>query len=254
MLYEDRWRATSFGSQPELYHRTRPSYPLAAVDALMADAPVDVLDVGCGTGIVGALFRDRGCRVLGVEVDDRMASYARGLGLEVETARFEDWDSRGRRYELLVSGQAWHWVDPRLGAARAAEVIRPGGRIGLLWNRARHPAGILARFERIYSEMAPSLLPRSIVLGREVADRFDSAAAGLDRTGAFGPVVRSVFGWEAIYSTARWRDHLITHSDHQALGPERMARLIDAVTAVVEDLGGSFQTAYETVLVTACRL
>ena len=56
----------------------------------------DVLDVGAGTSISARAFEAAWCRVLGVEVDPRMAAFARQQGLDVEIARFEDWDPAGR--------------------------------------------------------------------------------------------------------------------------------------------------------------
>src|SRR4051812_49267830 len=83
--HDARTMAESFGADPERYDRVRPSYPAAMVDVIVAEAPgSDVLDVGCGTGIAARLFEDAECQVLGVEVDPRMADFARERGLEVE--------------------------------------------------------------------------------------------------------------------------------------------------------------------------
>ena len=54
--FEDRARASSFGDDSEQYERTRPSYPAALIDDLMADDPHDVLDIGCRTAKAGRLF------------------------------------------------------------------------------------------------------------------------------------------------------------------------------------------------------
>ena len=81
MLHTDRKRAESFGQDAASYDRLRPSYPDQLIQELLADGPSDVLDVGCGTGIAGALLAARGCRVLGVEPDERMAALARAKGL-----------------------------------------------------------------------------------------------------------------------------------------------------------------------------
>jgi predicted TPR repeat methyltransferase len=113
MLFENRSRAESFGNVAQLYDRARPTYPPELVDSLLSDGPRHVVDIGCGTGIAGALFAARGCEVTGVEVDPRMAAVAQTKGIEVEVASFEQWDDRGRRFELAISAQAWHWIEPQ---------------------------------------------------------------------------------------------------------------------------------------------
>lgn len=249
-LHEDRRRALSFGDAPELYDSTRPSYPPALVDRLLAAGVSDVLDVGCGTGIVSRLFRDRGCAVVGVEPDVRMADFARARGLAVEAGTLEDWDPRGRRFDLVVAGQAWHWVDPRAGARKARSVLRPGGRIGLFWNWARHPADVQSAFDAVYARLAPDLDRYSVVLGRGSDERFTVAENGLAGAG-FADVSREEFRWETTYTRRHWHDSLLTHSDHHTLEEGRRTELLSAIDAVIDGMGGRFTTTYRTVLVTA---
>ena len=59
------------------------------VDNLLTGTLGRVLDVGCGTGKVARLFLARGCDVLGVEPDPRMADVAESHGIQVEVASFE---------------------------------------------------------------------------------------------------------------------------------------------------------------------
>ena len=132
-FHAERHRAESFGDVAEQYDRFRPSYPVALVDDLMALGASEVLDIGCGTGKAGQLLVQRGGSVLGVEIDAQMCGIARRHGLTVETAPFETWDPIGRRFDLIISGQAWHWVDPSIGVPKAATLLRPGGTIALFW-------------------------------------------------------------------------------------------------------------------------
>ncbi len=98
-----------------------------------------VLDVGCGTGIAARQFQAVGCRVLGVDPDARMVGLARRFGVKAEVAKFEDWDHAGQAFDAVIAGQAWHWVDPVAGAAKAAQVLRPVGRLAVFWNSFRPP-------------------------------------------------------------------------------------------------------------------
>jgi SAM-dependent methyltransferase len=133
---QHRQLAESFGSDPERYDRARPSYPEAMVERIVTASPgPDVLDVGCGTGIAARQFQAAGCRVLGVEVDARMADYARRSGVEVEVAAFEAWDPAGRAFDAVIAGQTWHWVDPVAGPARAAQAV--ANRLGAVLHPGR---------------------------------------------------------------------------------------------------------------------
>lgn len=93
-MHEDREYAESFGNVAEIYERARPGYAPALLQELIATAPNEVLDVGCGTGKLAVEFMGSP-HVLGVEPDRRMAAVAAARGVEVEIAHFEDWDPAG---------------------------------------------------------------------------------------------------------------------------------------------------------------
>ena len=99
-LHADRRRAGSFGEVAEQYDRVRPEYPVELVDRLLAGGPRTVLDVGCGTGISSRLFIARGCTVVGLEPDPRMAEVARRSGVQVESGTIEEWEAGARRFDL----------------------------------------------------------------------------------------------------------------------------------------------------------
>jgi SAM-dependent methyltransferase len=252
MLFEDRSRAESFGAMAELYDRVRPSYPPALVDALLADRPRQALDIGCGTGIAAGLLAARGCAVLGVEIDERMAGVARSHGIEVEVAQFERWDARGRLFDLAVCGQAWHWIDPFAGARKAATLLRVGARLGVFWNFGAPPCELAQLFAPIYARLAPGVESYSVLLGGQDA-RTDTAVAGIEASAAFDAAEVSTFAWTRTHDTAQWLALLQTHSDHQALAPARRERLLRAVGEAVESVGGSFEMPYEAILVSARR-
>jgi SAM-dependent methyltransferase len=252
-IHEDRRRAGSFGDDPELYDRARPSYPSAMVDELVARSPRTVLDVGCGTGIAGRLFAGRGCAVVGVEPDGRMAAVARGHGLAVEGGTFEDWRSEGRTFDLLVCGQAWHWVHPESGPLKAAQVVRGGGQVALFWNQGRHDADVGPALEGVYQRVAPDLEKYSILLRNLGRERFEETAASLAATGAFEDPHVTSYLWRRTYRRDEWIEHLMTHSDHRTMDPRRRADLFDGLTRVIDGAGGAVTIHCECSLVSARR-
>jgi SAM-dependent methyltransferase len=252
--HQHRQVAESFGSDAERYDRTRPSYPGALVERIVAASPgPDVLDVGCGTGIAARQFRAAGCRVLGVDPDTRMADLARQSGLEAEVATFEAWDPAGRTFDAVVSGQAWHWVDPVAGAAKAAQVLRPGGRLALFWNAFQPPPDLGESFAEVYRRVQ-SGLPFN-PWARPVLDAYlmmcGKAADGIRRAGAFGDPEQWRFDWDRRYTRDEWLELVPTSGGHSQVPPGKLQELLAGIGAAIDTMGGSFTVHYTTVAVAA---
>jgi SAM-dependent methyltransferase len=252
-LHTDRRRASSFGDDAERYDRVRPQYPVELIDTLMADRPATVLDVGCGTGIAARLFMARGCDVLGLEPDPRMAAVARRSGVTVEPGSIEDWDAGDRRFDLLTAGQAWHWVEPDRGAAKAAAVLRPGARIGLFWNQARPDPSVRPALDAAYARHAPELAQASVLMGQRDASLYESIAQALRLSGAFDDVSTQLFGHDVTYSRQEWVDLAASHSDHHTLPSDQLAQLLAALSSEIDGVGGRVPVHYEATLVTGRR-
>ncbi|NRQ40860.1 class I SAM-dependent methyltransferase, partial [Nonomuraea sp. NN258] len=222
-------------------------------DAPDTPAVLDVLDVGCGTGISARPFLNAGCRVLGVEPDARMAERARHGGVEVEVATFESWDPVGRTFDAVVSGQSWHWVDPDAGAAKAARVLRPGGRLAAFWNVFQPPSELGASFAAVYRRVLPDLPYSGNTLpGLEAYEQMaGKAAGGMRGSGAFGEPELWHLPWERVYTREEWLDQVPTFGGHHLLPPAQLAELLAGIGEVVDAAGGSFTMNYTTLAITA---
>ena len=132
-----------FNQVPELYDRVRPRYPYQLFADLVTITGMEegssVLEVGCGTGQATRSLAALGCSVTAIEPGAEMAGLARQRiatfsNVTIETSTFEEWDDRGRHFDVLVAASAWHWVDPTIGWQRAHDVLYPGGWVALLDN------------------------------------------------------------------------------------------------------------------------
>lgn len=129
-------QALSFGAAADVYERSRPPYPAAAIDWLLPSDARRVLDLGAGTGKLTRLLCARGLDVIAVEPSSGMREQ---LTRTAPAARVLDGTAEhiplgeGTVDAVLVA-QAWHWVDPRQAVPEVARVLRPGGALGMLWN------------------------------------------------------------------------------------------------------------------------
>ena len=254
-------RSRLFDQEAERYDRCRPRYPDVVIDALLGPEPsrLEVLDVGCGTGVAARPMAERGAKVLGVELAPRMAEVAQRHGIDVEIGAFEEWDAAGRSFDRVTSAQAWHWLDMPAATAKAASLLRPNGILGLIWSGGAHPDDLADALEEVYSMVVPPgthRLFRGYGANRSTDVRsgltgvFDAIAAAPE----FGAATEQWFPWTQHYQRDEWLELLRSYSEYAALEPNLRHRLLDAIGTTIDDYGGSFVMNFETVLIAATRL
>lgn len=148
-----------FSDRAENYARHRPGYPQAVLNLLrnecnLSEASI-VADIASGTGLLSELFLKNGNRVHGVEPNDEMrragerylqdyASFTSVAGTAESTTLADD------GVDLVAVGHAFHWFEPAATRAEFVRILKPGGRVALLWNELRAGATpFLEAYERL---------------------------------------------------------------------------------------------------------
>jgi SAM-dependent methyltransferase len=144
-------RSLSFGSEAAAYERGRPSYPPEAIDWLLPAGAHDVLDLGAGTGKLTTRLVERGLDVVAVDPIAEMLEVLRSslpdtLAL-LGTA--EEIPLADNSVDAVLVAQAWHWFDSARALPEVARVLRPGGRLGLVWNTRDERLGWVRELGRI---------------------------------------------------------------------------------------------------------
>ncbi len=151
MTESARPRSLSFGEEAAAYERGRPSYPPEAIDWLLPPGAHTVLDLGAGTGKLTVRLAERGLDVIAVDPIQEM--------LEVLSTSLPDTPALlGTAEEIplpddsvdsVLVAQAWHWFDAERAVREIARVLRPGGRLGLVWNTRDERMGWVKDLGRI---------------------------------------------------------------------------------------------------------
>jgi len=130
---------TNFGAAEEDYARHRAGFPASFFDRLAAfgigGSGETVVDVGTGTGTLARAFAQRGCKVIGIDPDERLLHQARELDaavsvtIEYQLGYAEALPLADDSADVVTAGQCWHWFDGAKAAREFARVTRPSGRV-----------------------------------------------------------------------------------------------------------------------------
>jgi SAM-dependent methyltransferase len=129
-------RSLSFGAEAAAYERGRPSYPPESIDWLLPRGARDVLDLGAGTGKLTTRLVERGLSVVAVDpIPEMLEVLSNSLpDTPALLGTAEEIPLPDNSVDAVLVAQAWHWFDQTRAIPELARVLRPGGRLGLVWN------------------------------------------------------------------------------------------------------------------------
>jgi ubiquinone/menaquinone biosynthesis C-methylase UbiE len=153
----EQWRCL-FDGIAGLYDAARPGYPAEIVDAVCAIAGIGpgagVLEVGCGTGQLTRQLAGRSFELTAIDIGPAMIAAARRNVADpmarFHVCAFEQFAGHGP-FDLIVSATAFHWVDPGIGLAKAARLLRPGGWLALLSTEERYPEPLRTALRELWA-------------------------------------------------------------------------------------------------------
>jgi len=264
-------RGLLFDTIAEDYDRVRPTYPAALVDRACAGLAggARVLEVGCGTGKLTRELAGRGFRLEAVDPGAAMIDVAtRAVGdepVQFHLRRFEDVDLPDAGFDAVFSATAFHWVDPAVGWAKVARVLRPGGTFALLTHVADSTGPLDRELQAAWREVRPHAegwAPRTMAEMLEgVAERRDDISevwSWLCHHELAAPGVGDRFDAAEIDTDARdivetadeVIEHVRTTSSFLALDPEQQQWLERRHRDLIGAAGG-YRNTIHAVLVTA---
>jgi SAM-dependent methyltransferase len=126
----------AFGAVAGEYDRLRSGPPPEALDWMLPAHATDALEIGAGTGILTRLLVERIGRVTAVEPDGRMRAVldTTTAGADVRDGTAEALPAEAASCDVVIAASAWHWVDEARAVPEVARVLRPGGRLALVWS------------------------------------------------------------------------------------------------------------------------
>ena len=122
------------------YEAARPSYPPEAVAWLVEHLHIEpgrrVVDLAAGTGKLTRLLAPAGADLVAAEPVAGMRTTFRSVipDIPILSTTAEQLAFRDASLDAVTVAQAFHWFDHDHAIAELARTVRPGGRVGLIWN------------------------------------------------------------------------------------------------------------------------
>jgi SAM-dependent methyltransferase len=132
-----------FSSKVIDYLASRPDYPAALFEFLRVECNLHrgamVADIGAGTGLLTQGLLAQGYSVVAVEPNAAMRAAADRLltgihGYRSAEGAAESIPAPASSVDLITAGQAFHWFEIETARAEFRRVLRPRGKVALVWN------------------------------------------------------------------------------------------------------------------------
>lgn len=124
----------------EAFATGRPDYPAQANEWLIKDLKLRhhsvVVDLGAGTGKFTPRLLDIGAHVIAVEPGERMRDKFRARYPEIELldGTAENIGLRSGSVDAVICAHSFHWFANPEAMAEIYRILKPGGRLGMIWN------------------------------------------------------------------------------------------------------------------------
>lgn len=156
-----------FSDRVANYLSFRPSYPAALIDTLTKECALTedsvIADIGSGTGKLTELLLARELNVVGVEPNTEMREAAERLFRDNKKFTSIAGEStttglEAHSVDLITAAQAFHWFEPDSTKKEFRRILKPEGRVALIWNKRNTSTPFQQQYHEMLSHNCPEYL------------------------------------------------------------------------------------------------
>jgi len=239
------------------YDAARPRYPQELYEIVTGFAKIGagatILEVGAGTGQATDLFLQGKFSFDLLEVSEEQVTflkkkYGDDPRVTVKKDYFEQYVTE-KKYDLIYSATAFHWVDSWVGYPKAWEMLKPGGTLAVFWHMSSvtyYEGGIFDGLNTLKKKYLPL---ESLGFDAEGIQKVkERRIAQIQSGGWFGVPEIYEYRWIDTYDAERYVTLLNTYSGTQTLPEEKRRQYLEDVREYINAHGGSVELPQHVML------
>ncbi len=156
---------TRFSDRATGYTKHRPGYPQAAIDFILDEFTIKdkilAADIGAGTGISSILLANKGINVIAIEPNAAMRN-ASSSSVEFRDGTAESTNLPNASVDLVTSFQAFHWFNAESSLLEFKRILKPDGRLALVWNDLDLNDEFSASYKRLVRSVSDNSTPEQL--------------------------------------------------------------------------------------------
>ncbi len=240
----------TFAGVVQDYEYSRPGYPIKLKRDICSFANLEedaqLLEVGAGTGQATNLFLDVAASLELIEVSDEQVEflkqkYSGQPQVAVHKAYFEEYVSE-KKYDLIYSATAFHWIKSDVGYPKAYEMLKDGGTLAVFWHMSsvtHYEGGVFEGLNEIRRKYFPEE-----ALGYDeggIHQVVTKRVAQIQSGGCFGEPRIKEYWWVDTYDAERYAALVNTYSSTQSLKEDVRQQYLQEIKAHIEAQGGKVE-------------
>jgi SAM-dependent methyltransferase len=246
-------RKNWYSNVAEAYNKVRPRYPKElinrAVEIAQLPAKAAILELGCGPGIATVPFAELGFSLLCLEPSKEACNLAKQNcaaypKVEIQQTTFEEWELETGKFNAVLAATSFHWINPDIGYAKAADTLQGDGSLIFLWNMTPQPNyEVYQNLNEVYQIHAPTLARyEDIKTQKNIVKALGQKAI---ESGRFKDIYSEQIPCQVTYSADNYLLLLSTLTPYIKLDkPIRDALFADLRKKIEQNYGGSIQINY----------
>ncbi len=209
---------TAFGKVSSLYEKSRVRYPQRLIDDVVVYSKIKstgkILEIGGGSGKATLPFAERGFEITGLDISKELIEIAEKMCLKYPKVHFvvgsfEDTIFSTENFDLIISGQAWHWVKPEGRYEKVHQILKENGTLALFWSYQQNEKSKFLQEKEIIMEKYLGKNPKNKPL---IKDYADFSYEELKKNKLFKDVEKQEYFESIEFSRRKYVDLILTYS------------------------------------------